>query len=404
MAKKFLLMFTGPNYIVKSDNTREFGTYPKYQEPYLTALVTSSGATDFVITTVSRFNFLNSSRKQILTTAMVDLSSTEANMGVAPGPTYDKQVADIRGQMKDAISTFSGPSVPSSYNLIEYVDSAVALAKEIVTILKKNNPSGRVWFGFPILLDSCYALATEYNTVYDTNVYTRIKTKMSGDWEYVGGFYYGQEHLAPWYTKFTFGTTSTVISNSFDNPIVKNMKYLANTVKNDNDGKEMLWIPFYADEDDENGDTQIGKRLGYMVNQTKIFNYVILQPSYYFIGTDESLLNVTRVKNCVLANTIYDRYGSTFAKVDNSYAQIGAEMECDSKITTGATITLKSGATKFVSPATYVNRYKKYVTAYGEFITTNPHVTAFYCGTAEDLKDGEVSRRLINFFKYGKEV
>ena len=380
MAKKFLLMFTGPNGFNQ--------VYPQYSDTLLKTIITTYNATDYVITTASRFNFTKPDKDTILRWDWIEENVPDSCYGTTNSDDLDK----IKGQMQASIDAAN--AAPSSYNLQAYTTAAVNLAERMINIGKQNGKTVKVWFGFPQLLDQCYAAASAYNYYYDVYVYNPIKTAMENKkmWDDVEGFYYGQEDLSPWYTKFTFSTTSTAINNCFDNPIVKNMKCLADIVKkSENGSKKMLWIPYYRDVADQYGDTQIGTRLGYMVNRTNIFNYVILQPSYYF-DPDVKATNVTLVKNCVTANKILNKNGSVISGSKTSSTEIGDEMECEKTISTGD---------DDWTAAQYQSRYNAYVNAFGQFILTSPHIMAFYCGTAADLESTKVVNCVKNFFNSG---
>lgn len=208
-----------------------------------------------------------------------------------------------------------------------------------------------------------------------------MKSKLTtSEWNRDEGFYYGHEDVPQWYTKFT----PSAVSTDFDNPVVKNMKYISGIVKGAE--KKMLWIPYYNNGNAIPGTEEIPTRIGNIINKTNYFNYAILQPSYYSNSSYGST-NLTLIKNCVDSQTCKDAFGTIMGGSKTSSTEIGAEMEIDDKISNSA----------------YLGRYNEYVSKFGTYISGSPkRITAFYAdGVSTLIGITGVYNRVKNFFTSG---
>ncbi|MDP4184823.1 MAG: DUF4855 domain-containing protein, partial [Bacteroidota bacterium] len=174
----------------------------------------------------------------------------------------------------------------------------------------------------------------------------------------IRGIYMNQESV--------YGTVD--YNNIMGNPTIKLMSDLSKRVHKTLK-KEFLWIPYYGYGSDPN---TIIKNIGYVADQTNIFDYVVIQPHYYFDGSVRT--NVEGVYYCVKNQNVSYRDGQPVV-TKKSKTAIGPEMELDWHI---------------VSPNNYkdqLSRYLDYVSKYIEFKSTVPVV--FYW-------DGNIQNALSN--------
>jgi len=108
-------------------------------------------------------------------------------------------------------------------------------------------------------------------------------------------------------------------------------------------------------------------RNGYVVNKTTIFNYVMMQPGYYFQGTTLSYNNLGIIKNSALQNKLYDRNVSVIggSRVTGA-AKIGYKMEINSN----------------VEQQTYNDRYWEYI---NQFSALKSYPCVFYAGNRDSI-------------------
>lgn len=137
------------------------------------------------------------------------------------------------------------------------------------------------------------------------------------------------------------------------NPCIKLMNDLSTRAHN-NLNTKFLWIPYYGYGSDP---AEIVKRIAYVTNKSTIFDYVVIQPHYYFDGSVAS--NLTGVKYCISKQSISYRDGLVVTpKVSKTV--IGPEMELDWHV---------------VPPnnySDYLDRLDKYAAAFAEFKGTYP--------------------------------
>jgi hypothetical protein len=212
-------------------------------------------------------------------------------------------------------------------------------------------------------------MAKKFNTVYAQNFLYPIKDKLSPTiWENnVSGFYYATEAIVQWYTDFD--RTNTV---DFGTPVVNNMKYLSDILHPM--GKKFLWIPYYRSDSNHVDDV----RIGYVGNRSNIFDYIIIQPSYYF--SEELTSGVNSVLNCVKLNTVVNANGEIIGGTKISNTVISAELEVDSNVT----------------GAGYYNRYQVYVNAFYPYRKSSPFL--FYAGDRNSTMTDSVYNKIKYFY------
>lgn len=352
--RKIPLLYVGPGYTV-------------FTQQQCNQLITQSGATEFLLTTAFAFNYCRSN-DYILTQSYIDEYVYDSYFGT----TSASDIQTIRKQMSEAIKAANAYD-STVWNYTTYIDNAVIVAQRLINA----DSSCKIWIGLPPMLVNCTTAAMRYNYYYHDYIVNLFKTKMTnlGLWGNVEGFYYGQEDLPQWYTKFNVNASN----NYFDNVVVQNMEYMSGVVRGL--GKKFIWIPYYRD----NG-SEISTRLGYIINKRNFFDFAILQPSYYFdssVGSD----NVMLISNCINQQKCLSANGAVIGTTKTSSTEIGGEMEID--------INAKNNSS-------YLNRYNTYVSNFSTYITgTNKRPIAFYADAPGVLMDSEIFGKVKNFFTLG---
>ena len=351
--RKFLLLYAG-------------FTYPAYTSNDYPQLINESGATDFVIPTADDLNYCQPG-DYILTDSWVDSIANSVF-----GTTVASDIATIKNQMKSRIAQINQFD-STLYSYTNYVNSAITIA---TNLLQRSNTC-KVWFAFPQMLSNCTPAATRYNYYYMQYIYTPIKTKMIelGYWGRVEGFYFAQEEIPQWYTKFT----ETSVSSQFNNVVVQTIKYVSDLVRADS--KKLLWIPYYF-YSNNSAIGQIMMRIGNVINKTNFLDFAILQPMYYF-NQNLTQVALTDIKYCVTNQKCqYTNNGATVGGSKTSSTEIRAHMEVDINIT---------------------NRYQPYVTNYSTFITGSvKRPMGFYADDKNTLMSPNVFAKVKNFFNNGQ--
>lgn len=355
--KKIPLLYVGPGYTM-------------FTQSQCNQLVSQSGATEFLLTTAYAFNYCREG-DPILTQYYFD-----NNIHVSYyGTTDPDQVSEIETDMTEALDAATNlyGNQTDVWNYTVYVNNAITVALRLINA----NSSCKVWFGLPPMLGSCTAAAMCYNYYYEEYIINAVRTQMTnaGKWSNVEGFYYGQENIPQWYTAFN----TMAVANNFNNVVVNNMVYIASVVHGMN--KKIMWIPYYRDDG-----SLIMERVGNVINKKDIFDYAILQPSYYFVSSLGTAA-VTLVKNCIAQQKCVSSTGSIIGGSKTSSTEIGGEMEIDLNAKTNSS---------------YLNRYNTYVSNFATYITgTTKRPIAFYADYPEVLMDSMIFGKVKNFFTSG---
>jgi hypothetical protein len=276
----------------------------------------------------------------------------------------------------DALTTFSAGvktlyttliKTQSSRTLDNFAQAQVELATRIWAI----NSNVKIWFSLPYIPDAGIFFAYKFNDPFKQLI-DNIKSRVSSTaWSNnVIGFYYGTESVTQWYTKFDVSNTV-----DFNNPVVNNMNAVSSYVHGY--GKKFLWIPYYMDGTDTST-SDLPRRLAWVSCTKNIFDYVDLQPRYYFHSTLTNNLNL--VRSCVLNNTIVDKNGNPIIVSKTSNTQIGVEMEID---------------LNYSKDSGWFSRYNQYEDNFSGFRGTK-HIS-FYCGDRDSLMDGSVYNKVKSF-------
>ncbi|MCX8129652.1 MAG: DUF4855 domain-containing protein [Clostridia bacterium] len=344
-------------------NTRN-GTskYASYTDSDLDSILNSPtlGTNEFVITGGDcGYGF-----KQCV--AMTDINSLTTSGTTAYNYCGTTDSASLNTIKNEAVNVYN--SIDSYRTLESFADDQITLANRIWA----KNPNAKVWFSFPVIPHTTFAYL--YTSQCRTKIVDRIKDSISStNWSNnVLGFYYGTESPTQWYTKFNTSNTT-----DFNNPVVNNMNGLSSYVHGFS--KKMLWIPYYRDGS-STSTSDLPRRLAYISCRTNIFDYVDLQPSYYFNSALTNNLNL--VKICVQNNTIVNSSGNAIVSKTSS-TQIGCEMEIDTDIN---------------SDSSALSRYNQYVSAFSSY-RGSKHIS-FYCSERNSLINTNVFNTVRSFVTY----
>ena len=236
------------------------------------------------------------------------------------------------------------------------------------------NPDAKVWFTFPGI--ELYGLANKFITPFKEELVDKFKAELSEEeWAKVAGFYFSTEAVVNDFTDFDYEDLE--YNSTFKNPIVKAMKACSDYVRSF--GKKMLWIPYYR-----HGDwAQAAKRLGYIANRTDFFDYIVVQPTYYFNKILHA--NIEAVRKCVEQQAICDFYGQIFGGEKISKTIIGPEMELEGDKTW-----------KNIHVPANEARYLAYVEAYRGFVNKVPMV--YYAGGRDHIMDPKIIDHIDKFY------
>ena len=230
-------------------------------------------------------------------------------------------------------------NVDKDGNIVSFED----VAQKMVTLATriKRWTGKHVWFGTPTVPTPGKKIKmAEYNT-YASQIKTCIsdlKTKFNlwvGETDafekYVDGIYLNHEHILVPGDDPDYGENLTA-SNPTAHPQVAMLNTIASYVHNTL-GKKTLWIPYYGRGGNWNNTIY---SIGVLANKTNIFDYVIMQPSYYFNpgtsnGVDVNVDNLYAVRESITLNKVVGRPSAYSVVTGNktSNTKIGAEMEMD---------------------------------------------------------------------------
>ena len=236
----------------------------------------------------------------------------------------------------------------------------------VINQIVTRKSSAKVWIGTPGLSSLNYSAAA-MNLEPFSNYLNQVRSLVGSTiWDNnIGGVYMNMESI--------YGTVD--YSNILANSCIKLMSDLSLRVHN-NLNTKFLWIPYYGYGSDP---SEVIKRIAYVANKSTIYDYVVIQPHYYFAA--EVGVNVTGVKYCIDKQAVCYRDG-TIVTPKASKTIIGPEMELDWHI---------------VSPNNYaesLGRYNEYVSAYAAYKGIYP-IIFYWDGTLQNALSG----RINPFFK-----
>lgn len=268
-----------------------------------------------------------------------------------------------------------------SNSLDYFSDKAVGLALKLI----KTDPAVKIYIAIPGV--NFHALTDEYIQPVEDKLMNGIKAKLDrvnvNYWEKnIEGFYFSTEGIPYYYSWFKPDKTI-----DFNNPVVKTMSSLSNEIHQVYK-KKFIWIPYYGSSLNmaEYYNKNQFVRTGYIANRTDIFDYVILQPTYYFYSDYK---NIPIIKASMGNNAVLDTDQGIIGGIKTSRTIIGAEMEIDRNY---GSIAGRDGTAKG-----YQDRYQEYVNAFKDGSAKYP--IAFYAGSRDDIFTDTVYNAIKNFFK-----
>jgi hypothetical protein len=251
-----------------------------------------------------------------------------------------------------------------------YVASLAPLMIEYVNKLVSKRASAKIWIGTPGISSANYATLASSST---TPFVTYIDAVRSGVGETVWkknirGVYMNCESI--------YGTFDS--NNLSANVTVSLMSALSPKIRTDR-AKEFLWIPYYGYGTYA---TDITTKIAHVANDATIFDYVVMQPHYYFDDTETWAKNLYGVRSSAIKQSVCLTDGSVIT-AKQSKTLIGVEMEMDWHI---------------VSPnsySAYLSRYNGYVSNFSDLRTTNVPIVFYWDGNVQNA----LTYRINPFFQ-----
>ena len=237
---------------------------------------------------------------------------------------------------------------------------------KVINQLITHKSTAKIWIGTPGISSVNYSIAnSNLDPIYNYLNYVRDQVGTSVWANNIGGVYMNEESV--------YGPVD--YNNINANPCIKLMNDLSTRVHN-NLNTKFLWIPYYGYGSDP---AEIIKRIAYVTSKSTIFDYVVIQPHYYFDGSVAS--NLTGVKYCISKQSVSYRDGlEVTPKVSKTV--IGPEMELDWHI---------------VPPnnySDYLDRFDKYAATFGEFKGAYP-IIFYWDGSLQNA----LVKRINPFFQ-----
>jgi len=344
-------------YIGYSGGPTSAFPYPSFSKSDIETLL-DAGVTDFILIPFGQYNFLKAGD-----TSSAILSHSDIN-GITQSQIGSSSSADL-AVIKEEYSNRMDLIMNGSARGLDFlVDEYI---KNMNTVLSANSKA-KIWFSFPDI--DVLPLSDRYSAVYEQHIYKALKSKISATvWkENIAGFYYACEGIVQWYTPFNTNNTT-----DFNNAIVKNMRYLSNVVHAD--GKRFMWIPYYRSSASHSG----AERIGHVANKTDIFDYVIMQPNYYFNEKEAPWMPLVKASLDSGAVVNYNKYVVGGTKTSKTI--VTAELEIDAR----------------VSQSSFKARYDTYVSNFKPFVGKLPFV--YYAGARDDLMSPEVLQCVREMYK-----
>lgn len=322
----------------------------------------SAFTTDFVINSgTSRFSYYNSTTPIVTFAEINAIPLSDTNVGSAAN------LASLKTQYINYLNATS-PSI----NLVAQANQEVALAVQII----QQVPNATIWFCFPQIY--YHPLSLNYQTPF-TNYAAYLKSSLdaysTSYWtNNIRGFYYATEEIGSYSTAFDVG-----LSN-FGNKQVALMSALSTLVRTTY-GKQFLWMPYMGTDTGTSVTSSNFMRVGYVANKTSIFNYVLLQPNYYFDANADPI-PLRRVQTSAINNKVYNYAGNVIGSTKTGTSTIGVVMEIDSNVTS----------------FDYNARYYEYTLKYGSIKSTVPII--FYAGARNSTMNSSVFYYVSTFLNY----
>ena len=346
--------------------------YEEYTDTDITKLVGASS--EFIMNCINAPINYDLDGNAIITDSILNNMNTSY---VASSTTKSALVTSYSGMLDDYAS-----SAATYCNLQVLADAQVELAQRLIS----EDSSVSIWFCFPVI--AYFPCALEYEDAF-TDYVNYIKNEMTtSTWRNnVRGFYWATETVG-WSATFTSNASS-----NFGNPHVMLMDAMGDLVKGTY-GKEFMWMP-YTTTTAGVGLDKNDVRMGYVANRSTIFDYVLLQPGYYWDTADVECLR--RVAASATNNKVYN-YSSSYSYTNSivvggskisGAADIGVVMEVDSRIVNG-----EGSKTASV----FNNNYYEYILKFDSIKEDVPIV--FYSGARPSLMNNTVFNYVKTFLNY----
>lgn len=279
----------------------------------------------------------------------------------------------------------------------------------LVTRIHKQRSDCEIWIGTPHLPDrndtSLSELPFAQYATQLKNCISSMKQKING-WigepnafdQYITGIYMNDEHIIGENHKGGMALNHTSLSTMLKHPQVNMYNTVSSYVHGL--GKQMLWIPYYGFYADDLLETIVD--LGYIANRTNIFDYVLIQPHYYFNKSNNNKANLAAIRASMLQNRVTYRAESngTFTPVcsKTSNTIIGCQMEVDNSIINGRTkIPGQDDATSSELITRFGDCIRIFTDKSNGFNPSNEHFS-FYCGSKTPTLS-KIQDKIAEFYK-----
>ena len=356
---KGMLMYTGSR-----DNNGEV-IYPEFSKKDIKKLL-EAGVNEFIILDGGLlYNYYiddNGKYHQIVTVKDVDKLPPEiTEISRTPG-WHEKFQEGYRNRIKDT---------GKGRNLNDHVRREVELVNRMVEVDKDIH----IWLSFPGVI--LHGMADMFCDAYEKYVFGLAKKMIPAEvWEHnIRGFYFSTEDIVNDFTVFYHERNE--YNSDFNNPVVKLIKHLSGIVHADN--KKMAWIPYYRLD----RWAETGKRMGYIANRTDFFDYIVIQPSYFFSKKTKANINV--IKESVIHQKSVDFGGHPNSEKKIYKTMMGAEMEIAED--SSCSVSTRKDEEK---------RYLAYEKAFKRFVGKYPII--YYASYRDSMMSDKVFDFIKNFY------
>jgi hypothetical protein len=252
----------------------------------------------------------------------------------------------------------------------EYIANLSPLIVDCINKLTSKKPDAKIWIGTPGIssLNYTQSAATSLNPIlaYINSVRSNVGETIWN--KNIRGIYMNCEAI---YGDLNYDNLSA-------NSTVKLMSSLSAKIHSDLN-KEFLWIPYYgygvyADD--------IIKKIAHVACDSTIFDFVVIQPHYYFDETNTYKKNLYGVRSSSIKQSVCRTDGSIVTS-KLSKTLIGAEMELDWHI---------------VPPNNYTDwtsRFDTYTSSLGDLNATNVPLIFYWSGNVQNA----LTARINPFFQ-----
>lgn len=277
-----------------------------------------------------------------------------------------------------------------------HLNAVVSLAARTI-----NKTGGHVWLSLPYFPKGSPFTVSTYVPVAQKLIScaATLKQKFNG-WmgsstafdTYVEGFYIVNEHVDQ-ESGVKLNTSS--LTTMKQHPEVYTF-YTVSEYVHETLNKKMLWCPYYGTGATTNDTID---SVGSIANKTNIFDYVFIQPVYYFLRSQDIFENLGAIRRSMRYHCVYTRDGKVVGGRKESNTQIGVQMEIDACYVNGrGAAANRDAATSedaqnrfsyyadcynntFIPKKTDGDKYSNHeeLPHWDEYSKANAHIS-FYCG------------------------